>query len=238
MTKQRPTVVTAACVLMFAIAALSIASAAIGVIMVGRVRDSFLENAGDLGVDQQFIDAMASVMTITAIATAVVQLLIAIGYGILGIFNLRGKNGVRIATWVVSGLFLLCGICGAFSTLAGFTTTSDGTPETERLNQAMQEAIPAWYNTLSLVLTLISVFGYIAVIVLLALPAANEFFRPAEPQWEPPAEFGGQSGVDPHQQSGQPPYGQPPAGQPPYGQPPAGQPPYGQPPSGPNPPQY
>ena len=176
--KQRPAVVTAACALMFTVAALGVVSAVLEVVMAQTIRDRFQQSAVDAYLGASKIDVVTMIMDYTAIPGAVAGGLIAIGYGALGFLNLRGINGARIATWVFSGLFLLCGTCNVGWGVLGFFSRSDGWSDMARLNQALREAIPTWYSTVSLVLDTASVLCYVAVILLLRAPAASEFFRP------------------------------------------------------------
>ncbi len=147
--------------------------------------------------------------------------LLAVGVGLVAMafFNVRGRRGARIATWIFCGLVSALMFYGMVRSAAGLNKGNAGVAT----------------GTTSLV-----VFGfisflflvYVVVIVLLALPPSNRFFRPPPaPAHRPPVPYPAYQGQPPYQ--GQPSYqGQPGyQGQPSYqgqqggwGQPP--QPPY------------
>jgi hypothetical protein len=125
------------------------------------------------------------------------------------------------------------------------TTGAGNVPSNTEVQDAINGALPSWYEPLSTVLTVISLLAILGAVILLALPASNAFFRKVQPAWDPNQQFpypGGQPGYpqsgypqspypgQPYQpgqpgqpyQPGQP--GQPQPGQP--GQPSPGQQPY------------
>jgi hypothetical protein len=153
-------------------------------------------------------------------------------YVLFGIFHFilaplvyAGKRPARILSWILAGLALLC--CGPATLLneVGNSTqlSSGGTELDAEMTQSILDAVPTWATVAAWVAVVLLFAGSLLVVILLAVPASNEFFRKNEPPMGP---YMGQ-------QPGQPPYGQQPPGpgQPPYGQqPPSGEPPYGQPP--------
>ncbi|HEY3501325.1 MAG TPA: hypothetical protein VGN37_00910 [Actinocatenispora sp.] len=161
----RPTTVTAAVGAMMAAVVVSLVSVAVSVVAMPKIVDGFdnMAGAADTGT-------MKSIFKFSQVFSIVLYLLVAILIVFLAIGNLRGKQGTRIATWVVSGLFLLCGVCGTLSTLSGAGYTS-GTSTGDIYN-----AIP-WYRPVSLVVTLLLLLTHGAVILLLALKPSNEFFQ-------------------------------------------------------------
>jgi hypothetical protein len=159
----RPTTVTAAVGAMMAAVVVSLVSVAISVIAMPKLAAQFDSLSGDTGT-------MKTVFKVSQVISIVFYILVAVLIVFLAIGNLRGKQGTRIATWVVSGLFLLCGICGTLSTLSGAGYTS-GTATGDIYN-----AIP-WYRPVSLVVTLLLLATHGAAIVLLALKPSNEYFQ-------------------------------------------------------------
>ncbi|MQA27154.1 MAG: hypothetical protein GEU94_17200 [Micromonosporaceae bacterium] len=186
--KERPGVVTAACALMFVVAGISLIAAILGLMVLGPVRDA-VEN---VRFDDPQVGAVAPQVVVWGLGVGIgFNLVVAVGLALLGLFNLRGSNGARVTTWVVVGLFLLCGVCGLLlQGVSGVTPIGGGgDPDSERLARAMEAATPSWYNSVSVGVALVDVLAYVAIVVLLALPAANEFFRKPAPQWEPPADY-------------------------------------------------
>ncbi|MFD0557294.1 hypothetical protein FB566_2554 [Stackebrandtia endophytica] len=179
----------------YAILALAVVSTIITVVstmdLVNQMRDA-MDGVGALTSE---VTTILGLIQVVAIGLAVVMLLFAVGIGILGYFNLRGKNGARITTWVLAGIGLACGVCNGVSAPFASTdvTVTGGTDETSRLvNEAMSTVdIPAWQNTVGIVLLLISTLLYLGVIILLALPASNDYFRKDPPVIGiPPSHFG------------------------------------------------
>lgn len=216
--QRRPGAVTAAAYLLFLVAVLIVVDAVISIVTAGAVADATrkaYESAGLPTTQTGFTQA-------TAIFGGVFYLLLAVGLGVLGVLDLRGKNPARIVTWVVGGLGVLCFCLGAVGSAVGGSLLS-GLPKARNgvsaadLAKQIQDAQPSWLQPTQTTLAIINLLALILVIILLALPASNAYFRrPAAPT------------VDPGVPTYPPPYGQPPQ----YGQPPApGQPPYDAPPS-------
>jgi hypothetical protein len=110
-------------------------------------------------------------------------------------------------------------------------TAGSGQEYNDEMMQAIEDATPVWAAALNWVALFMFIVGSLLIIILLAVPAANEFFRKEE------APMGPYTGQPPYgQQPGQPPYGGPQQpGQPPYGGPqqPGQQPPGSEPPAPP-----
>jgi hypothetical protein len=132
-------------------------------------------------------------ITVGTIVAVSISVLICVGFAVLAVFVGRGKQAARIVTWVLAGLFALCAACsvggqalsGSLSGLGGNTNSSQG-PTAEQISKALEGALPAWLNAVTIVLSLGVCLALIAVIVLLALPASNEYFRPAQAEFIPP----------------------------------------------------
>ncbi|HEX6077645.1 MAG TPA: hypothetical protein VFZ32_20605 [Micromonosporaceae bacterium] len=187
-SRRRPAVVTVAAALMLLVAVLGVVSAVIALAVMGGIRDAMLEALAEQ--DQQMADAASGLFTISMVVGIGFSLLPAVAFAVLSFFLLRGANAARITTWAVTGLFLLCGACLlALQGLGNFTPQGD--PNSETIARALEDATPGWYTASEIVISIVELFAYIAIIVLLALPAANTFFAKPVPQWYPPAEFGG-----------------------------------------------
>lgn len=97
----------------------------------------------------------------------------------------RGSQPARVTVWVLMGITIFCNLCGVCGSVVG--------PEVE--------GMPGWYKVWSVIGTLVALGLAIAIIVLLASPAANVFFKPAPLAPPPPPAgpgmgggFGGPSG--------------------------------------------
>ncbi len=171
--RQRPTVVTMASYLLYAVAALVVVGGVVSLSTLGAVTDAMrdayagLPNGADL---QSFTKGVL-------IVSVVVNLLEAALFVVLGVFVAKGNNGMRITTWVIAGLGVLCFGCGAAS---GGLTSSLRTSTSDAQRAAtvrVEDAIPGWAHATSIALSVINLLLLIAVIVLLTLAPANAFFR-------------------------------------------------------------
>jgi hypothetical protein len=100
-------------------------------------------------------------------ATGVIGLLIAIAIAVAFFFLaaslLRGNSTARTITWVLCGLVIFCNLCGVCGTAVG--------PD--------EHGVPGWYRVWEWLAILGSLGLAIAIVALLATPAANVFFKPA-----------------------------------------------------------
>ncbi|MDQ7910326.1 hypothetical protein RB614_38115 [Phytohabitans sp. ZYX-F-186] len=177
--RPRPATVTAAAAIMIFMGAAGLVNAVVGLAAIGGVVDRFRDAAEATGASQSDIDGLAGVAWGTVIAGAVLSVLFAALLIVLGVGNLQGRNGARIATWIVSGLGLLCGCCGLLavisqSALSWNISTDD---QTQDLTQALTDAYPGWWIGLNGVVSAGQALGYLVVALLLALPASHPFFR-------------------------------------------------------------
>lgn len=189
--RQRPATVTAAAAIMIIMGIAGLVNAVVGLAAIGGVVDRFRDAAEAIGAPQSDIDGLAALAWGTVIAGAVLAVLFAALLIALGVGNLQGRNGARIATWIVSGLGLFCGCCGLLavisqSALSWNVSTDD---QTQDLTQALTDAYPGWWIGLNGVVSAGQALGYLVVAVLLVLPPSHRYFRstakPAAPA--PPA---------------------------------------------------
>jgi len=184
----RPTVVTAAVACLFVLAGVQLISAIVTVISYGPMLDAARDYAG--GTTEG--DTIVATLQIGRYGGLAIASLFAIGYTVLGIFTSRVKNPARIVAWVVLGIGLCCNAGSLASTAfsgvlgAGGNANSNSSIDPDELQRRMEDALPGWANAASYVLLAVSLLAALAAIILLALPAANEFFRKVEPVWEPP----------------------------------------------------
>jgi hypothetical protein len=228
--RARPTVVTASSYLLYAAAGLTLLNAILSLSFIGTTTHVYREVYA--GSDLEGTEGL--VVGITA-GGAMLNILFAAGLAVLAVFNNRGKNPSRIVTWVLGGLAVCCGGLGlAANGLTGSmnleSSSSGNVPPAGELEDRLSEALPGWYTPVTTTLSVLMVLAILGAVILLVLPAANEYFRkPQAGGWEPPT-----PGHSPYPN---PPYPgqQPPGQQSPGQQPPGGEPPY-PPPPGSNPP--
>ncbi len=155
----RPVTVTAAAGLMLFQVVLSLLGAIMTIANKDIIRDA-AEAQQPADGPQMDTDTIVNVALVFGIGFSVV---IAIVFVVLALLNLRGSNVARIITWVVCGLFLCC---TGFGFIGSFQQT---------------DAVPGWYTAYSIINAVLALLIYIAVIVLLALPISNKFFKPTQP---------------------------------------------------------
>ncbi|HLT10290.1 MAG TPA: hypothetical protein VK028_05715 [Micromonosporaceae bacterium] len=175
--KQQPGTVKAASALLYAGAGLIAIYCVLSVILANATSNITIEGQSAPG----FTGAFSAVVNIVILAP------LAVGLGVLGVLVGRGKNTARIVTWVIDGIVVLC--CGCNLLGQAFTSSlmsSLGEAYTEALEQ-VEAATPAWLSVSITVVSLLILGTQIAVIILLAVPSANEFFRKEEQVWVPPA---------------------------------------------------
>lgn len=189
---KRPATVTIASVLVLVTALCSLVYLIASVASVGPMGDAFEEIFAGTEVE----GTAASVASAFLIAPGAVYFLFGITLAILTIFNNQGRNGTRIATWVVGGIGACCGggqllnLALQDATAANFQSEGvEDVPSQEEMTRIINEHIPTWYEPTLLTTTVIGVLALGAALILLALPPSNEFFRRARGQSQegPPA---------------------------------------------------
>ncbi|MEV2237647.1 hypothetical protein [Micromonospora sp. NPDC049891] len=210
---RRPAAVVLAVATLVVMALGALVYAVIGLASVRGTVDRFRAAAG-AEADAGQVDAVAALLRASVVVSAVLSIIAGLLLVGLALGLATRRPAARVATWVVAGLGMCCG-CGGLATLivqlAAPLDFGDDQATAELL-ALVPDAHPSWWIPLTVALSIAQVLGYLVVAVLLALPAANAWFRrrPAPQQqaspYQPPT----------------PPFGHPPAA-PPY-QPPA--PPY------------
>jgi hypothetical protein len=184
--RPRPTVVTVGCYLLYVAAVCQVLTAVITLSQLGATKEAYRKVFADTSMK----GAESMLVAITAASTVGIGLLFAVGYVVLSILDGRGKNPARIVTWVVGGLAICCSGSGLLASATGFSGFGGGStngPTPKEIQQALHDALPGWYQPLLTTVGAIGIIALLTTVVLLALPAANEFFRrPAQPVWEPP----------------------------------------------------
>jgi hypothetical protein len=184
--RVRPGPVNLAVYGLLGLAVISLVSVILQIAVLGRTVDAARDYAG--GTEEG--DLVVTFTQIFGYIFIAISLLFVVGYALLAVFDRRGSNVARIISWVVLGLSLCCGVTGLASS-AGGTTSFGNDPNSsidqEELMRRMQDAAPDWYAPLTLLLGIVSLLAAVGVIILLALPASNEYFRKQPTAvWEPP----------------------------------------------------
>lgn len=121
-----------------------------------------------------------------------VPLVVIVGFGVLAFFVRRGNRPARIITWVLGGLGVLCLGCLQLGTAvlpSVVTSAGSGDEELETFKdyyQVVADHTPDWQVVLSMALGILSLVALLLVIILLAVPSANEYFRREQQVWVPP----------------------------------------------------
>jgi hypothetical protein len=111
---------------------------------------------------------------------------------VLAFWLMKGSTTARIVTWVLCGIGALCACCGGASLFALSSLDRiqvSGDEQTEKqvdLAKALADSVPGWQKGIGGTVAVLQLLGYLAVAILLALPAANAFFRKAPTAWQPP----------------------------------------------------
>lgn len=203
--RPRPSSVTTVVWIQFVTAAVLVATAISLFSVQGAVRDAMDEEIRRdpelSGVDSEMIDG---IITISFVVIAGIYIVFAVFYVVLGLLNNQGKRPARILSWILSGIGLLCcGLGGLIGQIGTAVYSVNDTEFNDEVTQAAEDATPLWVTTLEWISIFLFVVGSLLIVILLAVPSSNDFFRKEQPM--PPY-------------PGQPPYGQQPPGQQPPGQ--------------------
>jgi hypothetical protein len=183
-----PGTVRIASYLLYATAALQLISLVVTLATLSNLREAYDEAYAGTSM----ADTGDTVAVVVAVGGGVIALIIAIGMVVLGFLNLRGKNAARIVTWIIGGLFVLC--CGIGTALGAATTggasfgapNSGNAPDPVEVQKTIDAAMPGWHQPVNTVLSVIPLLLVLGTLILLALPASNQWFKPKAATWEPP----------------------------------------------------
>jgi hypothetical protein len=190
--RVRPTTVNVAVILLYVAAALEIINAIASIASYSAFNDAYKAAYAGTTLENQSGGAAVQV-----IATVIISLVLAAIFIVLAILDGRGNRVGRILTWVFGGLALCC-TAGAFG-LSSFGKSAydaqrennPSLPTYDQLQDNISNALPSWYTPVTTIAGIGVLLAVILVIILLALPASNPFFRKrTEPQWEPPTPGG------------------------------------------------
>ncbi|MGC5285878.1 hypothetical protein [Micromonospora sp. DT231] len=176
---RRPAVVLSAATVLWVMAVASLVYTVVDLVVLGGTVDAFRSAARDTSASPEQIDDAVTLLRASAVLSAVLAALYALVLAGLALGLLAARNGVRVATWVVSGLGVLGGCCSVAVLIgeraAPLQLGADDQAFAELLG-LIGDAYPSWWIPLNAGLSVGQVLGYLVVAVLLALPAANAWF--------------------------------------------------------------
>jgi hypothetical protein len=175
----RPTAVTAAGALLAFMAAAGLAYAVVGAVVANGIVDRFRAAARVRGVAASDVDGLSGLVSAGPVTAVILGLGVTVLLAVLAVGVLRGHSAYRVVTWGVCAAGLLCG-GGAllFSVGQRLGGWAGGGHDPESL-LALADATPGWWLWTNGTLSVLQALGYVVVAVLLAVPAANRFFRPS-----------------------------------------------------------
>jgi len=178
--RQRPSVVTAASYLLYVVAALVVVSGIATLTTYHAVLNA-VQADDATSVDISTLQTAAKVGLILGI---ILNLIEAGVFVMLGIFVARGNNGMRITTWVIAGLGVLCFGCGAVG--SGISSSIANSEQSNGVTAVrIQDAMPGWARGLSVTVSVLCTLLAIAIIVLLTLGPSNAYFRSQQVAYVP-----------------------------------------------------
>ena len=176
--RTRPGAVTAAGYLLYTVAALFLVSVVVGLSTAGKT----LRATKDVLQQTSNRDATTAIKAGLFVGIGV-DVVVVVVFILMAVYVLRGSNAWRITAWVISGLGVLCTLCGVGG--AGLSRINSSNL-TSAQSQELKDAVPAWARDGQIAVNLLIAIALIAVIILLALPAANDFFRRPPMAFLPP----------------------------------------------------
>ncbi len=183
-TPGRPRPVTVARLLSFTIAALLVLAG------IAFVQALLSVKATVIGADVGYTDADLSRAQHLLVGVAVVFfILVAAGHLTAGVLIGQKRNAGRILAWIIDGATVACCGCGLATAIARPGVQS--APTDTNASIKFESTSSGLTDILVLAAAAVAIIGGIAVIILLALPQSNEYFRKTpEPVWTPPG-YGG-----------------------------------------------
>ncbi|MEU8180406.1 hypothetical protein AB0B85_25855 [Micromonospora sp. NPDC049044] len=205
---RRPAVVLSAAAVLWVMAVSALVYTVVDLMVLGGTLDAFRSAARDTSASPEQIDDVVTLLRASAVLSAVVSALSAPVLAGLALGLLTARNGVRVATWVVSGLGLLGGCCSAAVLIgeraAPLQLGADDQALAELLG-LIGDAYPSWWIPLNAGLSVGQGLGYLVVALLLALPAANAWFGHRRSTTPPPPSAPPAFTSAPHQPPSAPP---------------------------------
>jgi hypothetical protein len=190
--RKPPAVVVTAAVILFVIGLIGLINAVVSIVSLESTVDRFRVLAHEVGVSARQIDDQVTQLRAQTLIGAAIAAVLGLAVLALAYFLVKGSNGARITTWVLCGVGALCACCGGanlllLNNLDRIIVEGDQqTREQVDLARALVDAMPGWQVGIGGTISVLQLLGYLAVAILLAMPAANTFFRKVTPAWQPP----------------------------------------------------
>lgn len=183
--KPRPGVVTLAVLLQLLLAAAMAVSAVVGFLYGADANEALDAEFTAQGFYPTDLPA-GSVRSGSDGAPLVVPIVVVVLLVVLALLNGGGNRVGRILTWGFQPLVLICGgfVFAGQLMRWSFDNSGDETLEgldVQQLVEASYNAYPGWSVIVDWAVILLATLGSLPVIILLAVPAANDFFRKQEP---------------------------------------------------------
>jgi hypothetical protein len=177
--KRRPGAVAAAGYLLFLAAASLIIYAILPLPSMSKVVDATRDAYASAGSTQPTPDQAATGARLGIIVAVVIAVVLAVLFAVIGALVLRGNRVGRILAWIFGGLGALCTIClSAGALLSGSVNQGKiNGVDTKVVNDKIAAAAPSWLRPTQASLGIIILISLILVIILIAMPASNAFFR-------------------------------------------------------------
>ncbi|WP_155830310.1 hypothetical protein [Glycomyces tenuis] len=190
MEKQpRPGAVTFAVVLQLLLAAAMAATAVLTMLYGADAQEAYEAELNAQGVDVDTLPAGST--SFGGGSNLVFPIVVIVILVVLALLNAAGNRVGRILTWVFQPLVLICGgfvfasaLFGEQLTQWAFDNSGDETLESldaGQLLEAAYNAYPGWSVVVDWATVLLTTLGSLLVIILLAVPAANAYFRKEAP---------------------------------------------------------
>jgi hypothetical protein len=181
--RERPLAVAAAGLALGASGGVGLLASVVLLAGVGPVVDAFRAQAVASGVDPVAAGEIARAIRTVLVSSGTGTLALAVLSMLLAWGVLARYEAARVGALVVAAVSLACGVVRM--SVTAFGNGVDWSLASERhdpataaaVAQAFGEAMPGWLAGLGGGLTDLQSFGYIAVIVLLVVPASRDYFR-------------------------------------------------------------
>ncbi|MEV5207779.1 hypothetical protein AB0K35_09920 [Micromonospora sp. NPDC053740] len=177
--RPRPRIVTLACLLL-ALAAV----AQLAALPLNYWHQDFFHTAARSFEPTDGV-AFAALGSTADLAADLLTAVLAIGLLTLAAANVVGVNGARIAAWASAPVLACCATVGAARSPRPLYSIYSA-ENMDRITAMARDGMPEWLEPLLLTLGLGAPVAILVALVLLALPPANEFFRPqtpVDPSW-------------------------------------------------------
>jgi hypothetical protein len=185
--RARPTAVSVAVILLYVTAVLIAALT----VLYAYATFALSPSVSTPGADPQLQDAMETTTAAVGIIALALYVAAAVGMVVLAIQVGKGRHPARVVTWALGGVLVLCCGCNAVSNALVGPMLSGLEGVDQQMIDDLNAAMPGWLVALQSTLYGLTALCLLAAIILLSLPAANDYFRKEQEVWTPPTWTGG-----------------------------------------------